>query len=139
MTDSRTVVRYRVHAGRGDENEVLVRAVFEELHRARPAGIDYATLRLEDGVSFLHVATAGSGALLGDVDTFRAFQAGVPERAEEPPEFASATLIGDYRAGARDRVMAATNSSCSSGATGIGVTAASAFRPSSRTVSRRSQ
>jgi hypothetical protein len=98
MTDSRTVVRYRVHPGRGDENEALVRAVYEELDRARPAGIDYATLRLEDGVSFLHVATAGSGAMLGELDAFRAFQAGVPERAEAPPEFASAKLIGDYRA-----------------------------------------
>ena len=98
MTDSRTVVRYRVHPGRGDENEALVRAVFEELDRARPAGIDYATLRLEDGVSFLHVAAEGSGSVLRDLDAFRAFQAGVPERAEAPPEFASAKLIGDYRA-----------------------------------------
>jgi hypothetical protein len=98
MTNSRTVVRYHVRPGRGDENEALVRAVFEELHRTRPAGIDYATLRLEDGVSFVHVATAGSGVMLGDLDAFRAFQAGVPERVEAPPEFTSARLIGDYRA-----------------------------------------
>ena len=98
MTNSRTVVSYRVHPGRGDENEALVRAVFEELHRTRPAGIDYATIRLEDGVSFLHVAAEGSGAVLRDLDAFQAFQAGLPERAEAPPEFASATLIGDYRA-----------------------------------------
>ena len=98
MTDSRTVVSYRVHPGRGDENEALVRAVFEELHRTRPAGIDYTSVRLEDGVSFLHVAAEGSGAVLRDLDAFQAFQAGVAERAEAPPEFASATLIGDYRA-----------------------------------------
>ena len=98
MTNSRTVVSYRVHPGRGDENEALVRAVFEELHRTRPAGIDYATLRLEDGVSFLHVAAEGSGEVLRGLDAFRAFQAGLPERAEAPPEFASATMIGEYRA-----------------------------------------
>ena len=98
MTNSRTVVSYRVHPGRGDENEALVRAVFDELHRTRPAGIDYATIRLEDGVSFLHVAAEGSGAVLRGLDAFQAFQAGLPERAEAPPEFASATLIGDYRA-----------------------------------------
>ena len=98
MTNSRTVVSYRVHPGRGDENEALVRAVFEELHRTAPAGIDYATLRLEDGVSFLHVAAEGSGAVLRDLDAFQAFQAGVPERTEAPPEFASARVIGDYRA-----------------------------------------
>ena len=98
MTDSRTVVSYRVHPGRGDENEALVRAVFEELHRTRPAGIDYASVRLEDGVTFLHVAAEGSGAVLRDLDAFQAFQAGLAERAEAPPEFASARLLGDYRA-----------------------------------------
>jgi hypothetical protein len=36
--------------------------------------------------------------MLGDLDAFRVFQAGVPERAEAPPEFASARLIGDFRA-----------------------------------------
>jgi hypothetical protein len=98
MTNSRTVVSYRVHPARGDENEALVRAVFEELHRTRPEGIDYATLRLEDGVSFLHVAAEGSGSVLRDLDAFRAFQAGAPQRTQAPPEFASATLIGEYRA-----------------------------------------
>lgn len=100
MTNSRTVVTYRVHPGRGDENAALVQAVFEELHRTGPAGIDYATLRLEDGVSFLHVAAEGSGTVLRDLDAFRAFQAGVPERMEAPPDFTSATLIGEYRASA---------------------------------------
>jgi hypothetical protein len=97
MTDSRTTVRYRVRPGRGDENEARVRAVFEELHRTRPEGVDYATYRLEDGVSFLHVAAEGSGSVLRDLDAFRAFQAGAPERTQAPPEFASATLIGEYR------------------------------------------
>jgi hypothetical protein len=100
MTDSRTTVRYRIRPGRGDENEARVRAVFEELDRTRPEGIDYATYRLEDGVSFLHVATDGSGAVLGDLDAFRAFQAGLADRAEEPPSFTKATLVGEYRASA---------------------------------------
>jgi len=81
MTNSRTVVSYRVHPGCGDENEALVRAVFDELHRTRPAGIDYATIRLEDGVSFLHVAAEGSGAVLRDLDAFPASKAGLPGRA----------------------------------------------------------
>jgi SnoaL-like domain len=98
MTDSRTTVRYRVRPGRGDENEARVRAVFEELHRTRPEGVDYATYRLEDGVSFLHVAAEGSGAVLGDLDAFRAFQAGLADRAEEPPSFTKATRVGEYRA-----------------------------------------
>ena len=36
--------------------------------------------------------------MLRGLDAFRAFQAGVPERAEAPPSSPRATLIGDYRA-----------------------------------------
>ncbi len=97
MTDTRTVVRYRVRPDRGDENEASVRAVFAELHRTRPPDIEYATYRLEDGVSFLHVAREASEALRA-LGAFRAFQAGIPDRVEEPPAFASATLLGEYRA-----------------------------------------
>jgi hypothetical protein len=97
MTDTRTVVRYRVRPGRGDENEAHVRAVFAELRRTSPQDIEYATYRLEDGVSFLHVATDATAVLKG-LEAFRAFQAGIPDRVEEPPAFTSATLLGEYRA-----------------------------------------
>ena len=32
-------------------------AVYEELHRVRPAGLRYATFRLDDGVSFVHLVS----------------------------------------------------------------------------------
>jgi len=44
------------------ENERLVKAVFEELSRVRPKGFRYATMRQDDGVSFVHVANYDEGA-----------------------------------------------------------------------------
>ena len=46
------MVRYKVKPERVEENEALVRAVYEELAAGEPDGIRYATFRLDDGVSF---------------------------------------------------------------------------------------
>jgi hypothetical protein len=51
-----TVVRYTTRPESAEENERLVRAVFAELAEQRPAGLSYSSVRLEDGVSFVHVA-----------------------------------------------------------------------------------
>ena len=49
------VIRYRTKPESADENERLIREVFAELaEQAR--GLRYATFRLDDGVSFVHVA-----------------------------------------------------------------------------------
>jgi len=62
-------VRYRVKPDRVTENEELVRAVYEELGRVRPDGLAYATFKLEDGVSFVHLArTTGDGNPLTGLD-----------------------------------------------------------------------
>ena len=50
-----SMVRYKVKAGRAEENAALVEAVYEQLGRERPAGLHYATFRLPDGVSFMHI------------------------------------------------------------------------------------
>ena len=51
------MVRYKVKPDRVTENEELVRAVYEELRRTEPAGLRYATFKLDDGVSFVHLAS----------------------------------------------------------------------------------
>ena len=51
----RVMVRYRVKPDQVEANEALVRAVFEELERERPGGFGYATFKLDDGVSFVHI------------------------------------------------------------------------------------
>ena len=52
-----TVVRYRNKPEHAEENAELVRAVFAELAANDPGGLRYATFRLDDGVTFVHVAT----------------------------------------------------------------------------------
>ena len=97
----RVIVRYRVKPGQADRNEQLVRAVYEELHRADPAGFRYATFRLEDGVSFVHIAESedASDNPLPKLAAFQEFQKGIVERCDEPPVVAEATEVGSFRFG----------------------------------------
>jgi hypothetical protein len=94
------MVRYRVKPDRVVENEALVRAVYEELGRARPDDFHYATFKLEDGVSFVHVATSeredGSTPLSG-LAAFAAFQQEIRDRCDEPPVVTVCEQVGSYR------------------------------------------
>ena len=100
----RTVVRYTVRPGRAEENEALVRAVYAELAEVRPAGFRYATYRLDDGVSFVHVAESAGGVNpLPELAAFRAFQAGIRERCAEPPVVSAAELVGSFGVDQRRR------------------------------------
>ena len=92
------MVRYKVKPDRAQENEELVRAVYDELRRTTPAGLRYATFQLEDGVSFVHVAQTEEGQNpLTEVAAFREFQKEVGERCEEPPVVAELREVGSYR------------------------------------------
>jgi acyl dehydratase len=91
------VIRYRTKPEHADENERLVREVFAELAEEDPAGLRYATLRLADGVSFVHVAvTDGDENPLTSSPAFAAFQADIGERCAEGPTPAEATVIGNF-------------------------------------------
>jgi hypothetical protein len=97
---SQVIVSYKVKPDRVEENERLVRAVYEELHRDQPDGLQYATFRLEDGVSFIHVAsleTEDGHNPLSNVAAFKAFQADVRDRVEEGPVVHTVHAIGSYR------------------------------------------
>ncbi len=39
------------------ENEGLIAKVYDQLAHEKPIGLHYATYKLEDGVSFVHIAT----------------------------------------------------------------------------------
>ncbi len=92
------MVRYKVKPERAQENEELVRAVYDELQRNAPAGLRYATFQLEDGVSFVHIAQTEDGQNpLTEVSAFREFQKEVGERCEEPPVVAELREVGSYR------------------------------------------
>ena len=53
----KVVVRYKVKPERVEENERLIGRVYEELAESAPEGLRYATFRLDDGVSFVHIAS----------------------------------------------------------------------------------
>jgi hypothetical protein len=94
------MVRYKVKPDRVAENEELVRAVYAELARTRPAGLRYATFQLEDGVSFVHLAsldTDEAGNPLSEVRAFARFQEGIADRCDEAPVVAQLHEIGSFR------------------------------------------
>jgi quinol monooxygenase YgiN len=105
---SHTIVTYTVRPGREHENAALVRAVFEELAKTRPAGFRYAIFKLPDSRQFVHLYTnegAAAGALQ-QLPAFQAFVAAAPH--EQPATFTEPELIGDYRTFAdNDRPAAA--------------------------------
>ncbi len=93
------MVSYRLHADRVAENERAVAAVFEALRQTRPTGLRYATFRLPDGVSFMHLVSheeADGGNALTALPAFKAFAAGVKERCVDPPVRVELTEIGSY-------------------------------------------
>jgi hypothetical protein len=93
----RTVVRYKTKPEQSQENERLIRQVFQELEAKSPDGVRYLALRLEDG-SFVHFSAVEDGAPpIPSLDAFRAFQGGIKERCLEPPQSINATIVGNYR------------------------------------------
>jgi hypothetical protein len=92
------VIRYKTKPECVEENERLVRAVYAELATTRPDGLRYATFRLDDGVSFLHVAMLdGDENPLTKSAAFAEFQADIKARLAEGPVQADATPVGSYR------------------------------------------
>ncbi len=96
----RIMVRYKVKPDRAAENENFIAKVFEQLNREKPAGIRYASFKLSDGVSFVHIVSLersdGSNPL-GDLAAFKAFTAQIKDRCEEPPVPSELTEVGSYR------------------------------------------
>ena len=96
MTVTR-VIRYKTHPECADENERLIRDVFAELAEQQPPGLNYTAFRLDDGVSFVHVAvTDGAANPLSASQAFGKFQAGIQDRCVEGPAAADATIAGSY-------------------------------------------
>jgi len=98
-----TIVQYRTRAERADENQQPVEAVFRELRATAPRGLRYASYRLDDGVSFVHVAAvdddAGANPLTG-TPAFGEFLRELADRVEDGPHPSGATLVGEYDASA---------------------------------------
>ena len=93
----RVMVSYRVKPESVAANEALVRAVYEELRLTQPEGMRYATFRLDDGVSFVHINLSDGGNALNELAAFKAFQDRIGERLDEGPTVSEPSVIGSYR------------------------------------------
>jgi hypothetical protein len=92
------LIRYRTKPDQTAANEELVRAVYAELRHTSPEGLSYATFRLDDKVTFLHlVRTERDPNPLLAIRAFGDFQAGIADRWEDPPVQEPLTEIGSYR------------------------------------------
>ena len=92
------MVRYTTRPDQAEENARLIREVFEGLRKTAPTGITYASYRLDDGVSFVHIASIDDPANnpLQNLTAFKAFTAGVKDRCEVPPVTSVLHEVGSY-------------------------------------------
>jgi hypothetical protein len=92
------MVRYTTKPDQADENARLIAPVFEQLQREAPPGLTYASYRLDDGVSFVHVASMedGDNNPLTKLAAFKAFTAGIRERCDVQPVTTVLKEVGRY-------------------------------------------
>jgi hypothetical protein len=93
------VVRYVVKPEFADENQRLIKRVFERLAETRPAGLRYTSLLLADGVSFVHVLsveTEDGQNPLSSLPEFAEFTKDIKDRCDEPPVAQEATVVGAF-------------------------------------------
>jgi hypothetical protein len=80
-----------------EENQRLVEQVYAELEAEQPAGLRYMTLRLADGVTFVHIAFRDpADNPLTRTRAFQEFQADLGQRITAPPLSSEATVVGAY-------------------------------------------
>ena len=94
------MVRYTTHPDRAEENARLIEAVFEGLRRSAPPGLTYASYRLDDGASFVHVASMANPEQnpLRQLAEFNEFTAGIKDRCDAPPVTTVLNQVGHYSA-----------------------------------------
>jgi hypothetical protein len=94
---SAVVVRYETTVDSAEENQRLVEQVYAELAAVQPDGLRYMTLRLADGVTFVHIAFRDPAANpLTQSKAFQEFQADLGQRVTAPPQSSDATVVGSY-------------------------------------------
>jgi hypothetical protein len=93
------MVRYQVKPGQTERNEELVRAVYDELHSTELAGLRYATFKLDDDVTFVHIAveTGEGDRSLADLEAFQEFTKDIGERCDVAPVATGLREVGSFR------------------------------------------
>ena len=97
---NRVIVRYKVKEDKAQENINYIQDVFTALEKSKPDCLRYASFQLEDGLSFVHIAsieTKDGSNPLPSLEEFNAFTQDIASRCDEPPIALSANTIGSYR------------------------------------------
>src|SRR2546430_7165959 len=94
-----TLIRYKTRPELADKNAALIAGVFAELKAAKPEGVRYLSLRLEDDtfIHFVETAADDGSSALPKLAAFQAFQSGIRDRCAEPPLVRGVTIVGNYR------------------------------------------
>jgi len=95
----KVMVTYKIKPDRVRENEELVKAVYDELRKNNDPDIHYATFKLDDGQTFVHIASFASQEkqpVLTDSKSFQAFREKLPDRCEVPPNPQKLNEIDSY-------------------------------------------
>lgn len=95
----KAMVRYKVKPERVAENEEYISRVFEQLRQEQPPGLRYASFKLDDGVSFVHIVSHEGGDdrnRLTELPAFKAFVSGIKDRCDLPPHSVELSEIGSY-------------------------------------------
>jgi hypothetical protein len=95
----KVLVRYKVKASKVAENEQLVKEVYKQLHEKKINGFHYTTLKLDDGVTFIHIAysdTEQANKESSSLSAFKKFQENIKDRCDEQPVVSQVSVIGSY-------------------------------------------
>jgi hypothetical protein len=92
------MVRYKTTKEHAKKNIELVHAVFNQLRAGAPGGIRYSTFHLDDGQTFIHVATVESldENPLVKLAAFKEFQKQLKDRCIEPPVVTEMSPVDSY-------------------------------------------
>jgi hypothetical protein len=96
---SNVVVSYRVKPEAVGEHVRLIEAVFDQLQAEQRTDVDYKVIRLEDGVSFVHMSTSDTpdgSSPLPTMSAFQEFGRALGERVATPPDAKPGDLVGTY-------------------------------------------
>jgi hypothetical protein len=96
---SSVVVSYQVKPEAVAEHVRLIEGVFAQLRAEQPGNIEYKVVRLDDGVSFVHVSTADTpdGANpLPELAAFKEFGRDSAARVATAPVPTAADIVGSY-------------------------------------------
>jgi quinol monooxygenase YgiN len=93
-----SIIRYETKPKSAEENQRLVEQIYAELNAEDPGGIRYATVRLPDGVGFVHLLVSETDDdILGELPAFKEFAQGSGDRIVGSPNINHGTVIGSYR------------------------------------------